>query len=74
MNPIANGVLSWCNVASCTSDSEVALENWQRRLHEVSTRRCAYLTRLVCWIGIEVNSPRHFDGLSEVTITREILR
>jgi hypothetical protein len=41
VNPTVDGVLSWISITSCASDSEIGLENWQQRLHEVSTRRCA---------------------------------
>jgi hypothetical protein len=40
VNPTADGVLKWRIITSCASDSDAGLENWQQRLHEVSTRRC----------------------------------
>ena len=41
----ADGNLSWKCASSCTSDAGEALENWQNRLHEVSMRKCARVTR-----------------------------
>ena len=43
--PMIDGNLSWKCASSCTSDSGEALENWKNRLHEVSMRRCARVTR-----------------------------
>ena len=45
INPTTNGKMSWHSVSSCTSDSGEALQNWKNRLHEVSMRRCARITR-----------------------------
>ena len=45
ISPTADGNLSWKSTSSYTSDSGEALENWQNRLHEVSMRRCARVTR-----------------------------
>jgi hypothetical protein len=39
------------------SDSDTGVENWEQRLHGVSTRRCARVTRVLIWIGTKV---RHF--------------
>ena len=47
------GNLSCKCASSCTSDSGEALENWQNRLHEVSMRRCARVTRSVQWVETE---------------------
>ena len=47
INPTTYGNLSWRSTSSCTSDSGEALENWKNRLHEVSMRRCARVTRSV---------------------------
>ena len=43
--PMEDGNLSCKCTSSCTSDSGEALENWKNRLHEVSMRRCARVTR-----------------------------
>jgi hypothetical protein len=45
INPTTDGNLSWRSESACSSDSEEALENWQNIMYEVSTRRCARLTR-----------------------------
>ena len=42
------------------------MENQKQRLHEVSTRRCPCITKVVHWIGSEVLEPPRFDGLREV--------
>ena len=47
ISPTADGNLSWKCASSCTSDLGEALENWKNRLHEVSMRRCARVTRSV---------------------------
>lgn len=48
VNPTTDGNLSWRSVISCASDPDEGLENWQNRLHEVSMRRCAHLTKSLC--------------------------
>ena len=52
-NPTVNGNLSQRCASSCTSDSSEALEGWQNKLHEVSMRRCARVTRSVQWVDTE---------------------
>jgi hypothetical protein len=47
MYPTADGVLSWKSITSYALDSDIGLENWKQRLHEVSTRRCARIDRTV---------------------------
>jgi hypothetical protein len=37
INPTTNGVLNRRRITSCAIDSDTGLENWQQRLHEVST-------------------------------------
>jgi hypothetical protein len=37
VNPTVDGVLSWQRITSYATDSDTRLENWQQRLHEVST-------------------------------------
>jgi hypothetical protein len=61
---MADGNLSWRSDNACSSDSEEALENWQNKMYEVSKRRCARLTREVCWIGTTVSNLPTFDGLN----------
>jgi hypothetical protein len=64
INPMANGNLSWRSDNACSSDSEEALEKWKNKMYEVSTRRCARLTREVRWIGTTVSNLPTFDGLN----------
>jgi hypothetical protein len=59
-----DGNLRWRSDNACSSDSEEALENWQNQMYEVSTRRCARLTREVRWIGTTVSNLPTFDGLN----------
>jgi hypothetical protein len=66
INPIADGNLSWRSDNTCSLDSEEALENWQNKMYEVSTRRCAILTREVCWIDTTVSKLPTFDGLNHL--------
>lgn len=66
INPTANGMLSWHCASSCTSNSEEGLENWKNIMHEVSGRRCARLTRSLCWTGAQVCEVPMFDGLSNI--------
>jgi hypothetical protein len=60
VNPIVNGVLSRRSITSCASESDTRLENWQERLHEVSTRRCIRIDRAVRWVGTEIREPPIF--------------
>jgi hypothetical protein len=43
VNPIVDGILSWRSISSCAYNT--GLEKWQKRLCELSTRRC---TRMTC--------------------------
>jgi hypothetical protein len=36
-------------------------------MHEVSTRRCARITRSLCWIGMELCDPPKYDGLTDIS-------
>jgi hypothetical protein len=47
INPTTDGNLSWQCESACSLDSKEALENWQNKMYEVSTWRCARLTREV---------------------------
>jgi hypothetical protein len=51
INPTADGILSWRSITSYATDSDTSLENWKRRQHEVSTRRCARIDHVVRWVG-----------------------
>jgi hypothetical protein len=64
VNPTAEGALSWQSISYCTSDSKEALEYWKQKLHEVSTRRCAHITRTLCQIGYEVCGPSKYDRIT----------
>jgi hypothetical protein len=48
INPTVDGNLSWKSDSVCSLDLEEALENWQNQMYELSTIRCARLTREVC--------------------------
>jgi hypothetical protein len=39
INSTIDGVLRWRSITSCASKSDTVLGNWQKHLHEVSTRR-----------------------------------
>ena len=66
INLTVEGKISWWCDISCALDSDVGLENWQNRLHEVSARRCAYLTKSLQWIGTEINEIPSFHGLMNI--------
>jgi hypothetical protein len=66
VNTIADGVLSWRIITSCTSNSDTGLANWQQILHEVSKRRCARINHVVRWIGTEMREPRKFHGVNDL--------
>jgi hypothetical protein len=66
INPTTNQNIIWRSESACSSDSKEALENWQNRMYEVSTRRCARLTKVVHWIGTEVSNIHTFDGLNNL--------
>jgi hypothetical protein len=66
INPTTDGVLSWRSITSCTTDSDTGLENWQQRLHEVSTRRCARIDRAIRWIGTKIREPPSFHVLNDL--------
>ena len=68
VNPTNDRMLSWRCEILCMSDSDVGLENWQQRLHEVSGRRLARIAKTFSWIGSEVNTLPIFDGLSDVRV------
>lgn len=45
VEPDVEGKLNWDNAISWDNYSEQALEEWQNIMHEVSTWRCAYITK-----------------------------
>jgi hypothetical protein len=66
INPTANRVLNSWSITSCTTDSDTRLENWQQRLYEVSTRRCARIDHAVRWIGTKIREPPSFHRLNDL--------
>ena len=66
IDPTVDGTLSWCYASSCTFDSNQDMENWQNRMHEVSRRRCAQLTKSLRQIGSEVSQIATFSGFYQV--------
>ena len=66
VNPTTEGIISWRSINSCMSDLEEALENWKQRLQEVSTRKCARITRALRCIGTEIYETPMYDGLTVV--------
>jgi hypothetical protein len=66
VNPTADIVLSWQSITSCAIDLDTGLENWQQRLHEVSTRRCARIDRAIRWVGTEIREPPSFHGINDL--------
>ena len=49
-------------------DLDADLKDWKNRLHEVSQRRCATITKELRWIGSEVSTVPTFDGLSDIQL------
>jgi hypothetical protein len=66
VNPTADGVLIWRSITSCASDSDTGLENWQQRLHEVSTRRCTRIDLTIRWVGKEIRKPPNLHGVNDL--------
>jgi hypothetical protein len=65
-NPTVDGVLSWRSITSCASDSDTGLDNWQQRLHEISSRRCARIDCAVRWVGTEIREPPNSHGVNDL--------
>ena len=68
VNPTADGILSWWSITSCTSNSDTGLENYKKRLHEVSTRICTRIDRVVRWVGTEIREPPSFHGVNDLEV------
>jgi hypothetical protein len=51
VNPTIDLTLSWGSISSCPSNSKEGIKHWHHRMHEVSTRRRAHITRSLHWIG-----------------------
>ena len=62
ISPTIDGNLSWKCASSCTSNSGEALENRQNRLHEVSMRRCARVTRSMRWVETDSRELPNYDS------------
>jgi hypothetical protein len=67
-NLTADGALSWKSIISCASDYKQGLKYWQHRMHELSTRRCACITRSLSWIATELCDPPGYDGLTDISM------
>jgi hypothetical protein len=63
---MTDGNLRWPSDNACSSHSEEALENWKKKMYEVSTKRCTRLTREVCWISTTVSNLPTLDGLNQL--------
>jgi hypothetical protein len=68
MNPTVDGVLNWQSITSCVTNSVIGLENWQQRIHEVSTRRCTQIDCIVRWVGTKIREPRSFHGVNGIEV------
>jgi hypothetical protein len=68
VKPTMGGVLVWGSFSSCTSDSKACLENWQQRMYEVSTRRCAHINQSLRWIGTKLYEPPRYEGLTDINV------
>ena len=42
------------------------MENWQQRLHKVSTRICTRIDHAVRWVGTEIREPPSFHGVNDL--------
>jgi hypothetical protein len=51
---------------SYDTDSEDAIERWQQNMYEVSTQRCARITKAIHYIEIELCDALCFDGRRSV--------
>lgn len=66
INTTADGKWTQGQDSSRTSYSKQELENWQNRMHEVSTRRCARITKVAHCMTAEVSDLPLYDGLGDV--------
>ena len=66
INPIVEVNISWRCDSSSASDSDVGLENWQNRLYEVSARRCAFMSKSLRWIGVEIPEIPSYHALTDI--------
>jgi hypothetical protein len=68
VNPTVDWILSWKSITSCAKDSDTGLDNWQQRLHKVSTRRCTRIDCTVRWVGTEMREPPSFHGVNDLEV------
>jgi hypothetical protein len=66
INLVVDGELCLRSVNSYDTDFEDALERWKNKLYEVSTCRCARITKAICWIGSELCDTLCLDGTVSV--------
>jgi hypothetical protein len=64
IKPTTDGNLSWQSDNVCSSDSQEALVHWHNQMYDVTTIRCARLTKEVRWIDTTVSDLTTFDGLN----------
>ena len=63
IHPTVNGELGWHSDSSSSSNSEDALKNWQNRLHEVSFRKCGFITQSLRRVATETVTLSIYEGL-----------
>lgn len=61
-NPIADGRISWERESSCSLDSDEEVEQWQNRLHEVTTPNCSMMVRSLSCVTTEARELPTYDG------------
>jgi hypothetical protein len=66
INPTTDGELRWRIVHSYDKNSEEAMERWQNNIYEVSTKRCAQITKTMCEIGSRTYALPWFDGTNSM--------
>lgn len=66
INRIADWILNWQSITSCATKLDTGLENWQQRLHEVSTKICARIDHAIRWVGTEIREPPSFNGINDI--------
>jgi hypothetical protein len=68
VNPTVDGILSWWSINSCATESDIGLDNWKQRLHEVSMTRCAWIDHIVRWVGMEIREPPSFHRINDLEV------
>ena len=68
---MADGVLCWEMDNECFFDTNVEIENWKNRLHDVSMLRCLQVTKDFRCISSEVRDLPYFYGYDNI---KEFLR